>query len=101
MATISPLSLVADLASGNRASGSGPLTTIRGQIATAQARSDGWWGWFPDTINWSRVNEAAARAKALDGPPPWVLSCIFLGLAAAALSLLAARRLRTPAETER
>lgn len=101
--TINPLSLVADLGTGNRSGGDGPLTSIREYLGEAKARNDGsWWAWFPEPVNWSRVDEASIAGRPLGGgPAAWVLSVISLSIVAAALSLLAVRRLRAPAETER
>jgi len=101
--TINPLALVADLGTGNRSGGDGPLTWIRQYLGEAKARNGGsWWAWFPEPVNWSRVDAASLAGRPLGGgPAAWVLSAISLSIVAAALSLLAVRRLRAPAETER
>ena len=101
--TINPLALVADLGTGNRSGGDGPLTSIRQYLGEAKARNGGsWWAWFPEPVNWSRVDAASLAGRPLGGgPAAWVLSVISLSIVAAALSLLAVRRLRAPAETER
>ena len=101
--TINPLALVADLGTGNRSGGDGPLTSIRQYLGEAKARNGGsWWAWFPEPVNWSRVDAASLAGRPLGGgPAAWVLSAISLSIVAAALSLLAVRRLRAPAETER
>jgi ABC-type transport system involved in multi-copper enzyme maturation permease subunit len=101
--TVSPVSLVADLGSGNRASGDGPLTFVRQWIGEAKARSDeSWWAWFPETFDWDRLNQASAAGRPLGpGPAAWVLSAVALALVAAVLVVLALRHLRTPAQSER
>lgn len=48
------------------------------------------------------MDEARAAGRPLGGgPPAWVLSLVSLSAVSAGLLLLAVRRLRTPAETER
>jgi ABC-2 type transport system permease protein len=103
LVTINPFTLVADLGSGNRTGGRGPLTTIREGVAEAKARNDGsWWAWFPSRVRFTDVDEARAAGRPLGGGlPAWVLSTASLSLIALVLLLLAVRRLRTPAEAER
>jgi hypothetical protein len=102
LVTVNPLSLVADLGSGNRAGGRGPLTTIREGLAEAKARNDeSWFAWYPKRVDFSTVDEWRDAGRPLGGgPPAWVLSTGSLGLIAIALLILAVRRLRTPARSE-
>ena len=103
IATINPLVLVADLGSGNRASGQGPLSSIREMIAESKARNgSSWWAWFPERVNFAAVDEARFAGRPLGGgPAAWLLSTASLTVIAVVLLVLAVRRLRTPAETER
>jgi ABC-type transport system involved in multi-copper enzyme maturation permease subunit len=103
IATINPFALVADLGSGNRASGDGPLAAIRELLAEIKARNDNsWWAWFPKRVSFADVDEARFAGRPLGaGPAAWVLSTASLTLIAAVLVLFAIRRLRTPAEVER
>lgn len=103
MLTINPVVLVADLGSGNQAGGNGPLSAIREGLGEAKARTDNsWWAWFPEPINWRDVDEARSAGRPLGGgPPAWVMSLVSLSVVSVGLLLLAVRRLRTPAETER
>ena len=103
IATVNPFALVADLGSGNRASGDGPLAAIRELLAEIKARNDNsWWAWFPERISFSDVDEARFAGRPLGaGPAAWVLSTASLTVIAAVLIVLAIRRLRTPAEVER
>jgi hypothetical protein len=103
LATINPFTLVADLGSGNRANGDGPLSAIREALAEAKARNDSrWFAWFPKHVNFSDVDEARFAGHPLGGgPPAWVLSTASLALIAIVLVVFAVRRLRTPAEVER
>lgn len=103
LATINPFTLVADLGSGNRANGEGPLSQIREALAEAKARNDGrWFAWFPERVNFSDVDEARFAGRPLGaGPAAWVLSTASLSLIAVVLVFFAVRRLRTPAEVER
>lgn len=103
IATVNPFALVADLGSGNRASGDGPLSSIREVLAEIKARNDGsWFAWFPRRVSFADVDEARFAGRPLGaGPAAWILSTGSLTVIAAVLVLLAVRRLRTPAETER
>jgi ABC-type transport system involved in multi-copper enzyme maturation permease subunit len=103
IATVNPFALVADLGSGNRASGDGPLAAIRELLAEIKARNDNsWWAWFPERVSFSDVDEARFAGRPLGaGPASWVLSTASLTLIAALLIVFAIRRLRTPAEVER
>jgi ABC-2 type transport system permease protein len=103
LVTINPIALVADLGSGNRTSGRGPLTTIREGLAEAKARNDeSWFAWYPRRVDFSVVDEWRAAGRPLGGgPPAWVLATGSLAVIAASLLVLATRRLRTPAEVER
>lgn len=103
LVTANPFALVADLGSGNRTAGRGPLTTMREGLAEAKARNDeSWWAWYPRRVDFDVVREARAAGRPLGGgPPAWVLSTASLTLIAVVLFLLAVRRLRTPAATER
>ena len=103
IATVNPFALVADLGSGNRASGDGPLAAIRELLAEIKARNDNsWWAWFPERVSFSDIDEARFAGRPLGaGPAAWVLSTALLTLIAAVLVLFAIRRMRTPAEVER
>lgn len=103
MLLLSPLMIIVDLATGNRTAGNGPLSQMRGYLAEAKARNDGsWWAWFPDPVDFVHVNEAMRTGRPLGpGPAAWVLSLGASALFAVVLLVLAARRLRTPADTER
>ena len=103
IATINPFTLVADLGSGNRASGDGPLSNIREALAEAKARNDGrWFAWYPQRVSFADVDEARFAGHPLGGgPPAWLLSTASLTLIALVLVVFAVRRLRTPAEVER
>jgi ABC-2 type transport system permease protein len=103
IATVNPFALVADLGSGNRASGDGPLSAIRELLAEIKARNDNsWWSWFPERVSFSDVDEARFAGRPIGaGPAAWVLSTASLTMVAAVLVFFAIRRLRTPAEVER
>ena len=103
IATINPFTLVADLGSGNRASGDGPLSAIREVLAEVKARNDNsWWAWFPRRVSFNDVDEARFAGRPIGaGPAAWLLSTASLTLIAATLVALAIRRLRTPATVER
>lgn len=97
--TPNPITLVADLGSGNVTAGSGPLSAVREGLAEAKANSDDrWFAWFPDRPANGQFDGGPRR---LEGTPAWLLSAVSLGLLAGAMFLGAARRLRTPAEVER
>lgn len=103
LVTVNPFALVADLGSGNRASGNGPLTAIRESLGEAKARNDGrWFAWYPKTVDFADVRDAQFAGRPLGGgPPAWLLATVSLTLIAALLLFFAVRRLRTPAELER
>lgn len=103
IAAINPFVLVADLGSGNRASGDGPLSQIRELLAEVKSRNDNsWWAWFPKRVPFSNVNEARFAGRPIGaGPAGWVLSATSLTFIAVVLVVFAIRRLRTPAEVER
>ncbi len=97
---INPISIVADATAGEVATdGGNPLRDVRKLIVEAKSRNDdSWLAWFPD-------QDFGARFRIIDGQrtgfPAWAVGTIALTVLAGLLSLLAARRLRTPAESER
>ena len=96
---ISPLSLVADATAGENVSvGNSPLTTVREQVVRAKAENnDSWFSWFPDDTFGGQFGFLNERS----GFPAWGLATIGMTILAAGMFVLANRRLRTPAETER
>jgi ABC-2 type transport system permease protein len=96
---MSPLSIVADATAGeNVFVGQNPLSGVRQTLVTAKGKTSGsWFSWFPED---DFSADFAGRGER-SGFPAWGLGTIGLGLLAAVLFLLANRRLRTPAETER
>ncbi len=97
----SPVVLVADLASGNVTEGDGPLSSIRTGLLDAKERNGGsWFALFPDAPG-EGAGDVGDQRRPDGGVPAWLLSSLVMAALAAALFLAAARRLRTPADTER
>ena len=110
---INPIVMVSDLTASRTLTGDGPLTSVEREVAQAKATNDGWFDWFPDNpIQFNggvpqpavffpgQVDNPAAESFT-EGTPAWTLGLTFLSLVTVALFVLAARRLRTPAEVER
>ena len=100
--TANPIVLVADMAADAPADDSGgsssPLAAIDDGMASAKDQAGGaWFTWFPDEFN----NDFIVDDRSDDGVPAWVLSVASLGTLSIVMFVLAARRLRTPAEAER
>jgi hypothetical protein len=98
---INPISFVADATAGETVSGrTNPMDGIRRVLLDAKRDNDGrWLAWFPEV-------GFAGEFGFLDddertGTPAWQPGLIWLTALSGGLFLLAARRLRTPAETER
>lgn len=96
---VSPLSLVADATAGeNVYVGSNPLSATRQALVAAKGMTNNsWFSWFPkDDFSGDFGN----RGQRI-GFPGWGIGLLGLAVLAIVLFLLAQRRLRTPAETER
>lgn len=97
---LNPISIVGDATAGEGVSTNpgNPLAWARQEVSKAKAiNDDSWFAWFPDDNFRARfrlINESK-------GFPAWALGAIGLALIAGLLSMLAVRKLRTPAETER
>ena len=113
---VNPIVMVADLTASRTLTGDGPLTQVERQLAEAKTKNDGWFELFPDREGFNQVNAGNVIEPAvffpgqLDntatesfslGTPAWALALGFLGVVTVVLFVLAARRLRTPAEVER
>ena len=100
--TPNPIVLVADIvADPTTGSVSAPLGAIAEGVDTAKRENDGrWFAWFPDEAR-NDVAFVFDEGVGTGGVPAWVLSLVSLGTLAGVMFLAAARRLRTPAETER
>lgn len=99
--TINPIALVADATAGQTVDvGSNPMRVVReGVVRAKYDNDDQWLAWFPeDTF---RADFGFIQGAQRSGFPAWGLATISLGAIASVLFLLAKRRLRTPAETER
>lgn len=98
--TFNPVVLVADMSADVRTGGSSsPLAAINDGVATAKRENDGqWFAFFPDNQRNAFVFDDGTDPG---GVPAWVLSLGSLGALSGVMFVLAARRLRTPAETER
>jgi len=108
---INPIVMVSDLTASRTLTGDGPLTTVEREVAQAKTQNEGWFDWFPDNFAQpnlpqpavffpGQIDNPAAESFSL-GTPAWTLAVTFLGAVTLILFLLAARRLRTPAEVER
>ncbi len=99
--TMNPVALVADATSGETVSGvTNPMDVIRRELIRAKSDNDGgWFDIFPDDT--FRADFGFLEDNARTGFPAWGLAAASLGFVALVLFLLAKRRLRTPAETER
>jgi hypothetical protein len=97
---MNPLSIVADATAGQNVSeGGNPLREARKALFEAKANNDdSWIAWFPP-------DDFAADFRIIDGErtgmPAWLVGSLILGIVASLLSVVAIRRLRTPAESER
>jgi len=97
---VNPIAIVADATTGqNAAGGNNPLREARRLVDQAKSNSgDSWWGWFPE-------DDFGAQFRLIDGDrsgvPAWVVGSAALALLASAMSFVATRKLRTPAEVER
>jgi hypothetical protein len=100
LVAINPVAIVADATAGEIVTdGGNPLRWARQQIVTAKSNSDeSWFSWFPKD-NFGAQFRIVNGART--GFPAWAVGTIAWFLLAGALSVLAVRRLRTPAETER
>ena len=99
--TANPIAIVADATSGqnNSNQGGNPLRWTRRELVNAKSyNADAWFAWFPDDDFGAQFRNPNGNRE---GFPAWALGSLILTGAAGALSLLAIRRLRTPAETER
>ncbi|MGB8858156.1 MAG: ABC transporter permease subunit [Ilumatobacteraceae bacterium] len=98
--TFNPIAVVADATAGENATDTGnPLRWSRNELVKAKSyNGDSWVAWFP-------ADDLGAQFRILnsgrDGFPAWAVGSIILCAVAGGMSLLAIRRLRTPAETER
>ena len=97
---VNPISVVADITSGNTLTGDGnPLRWARQSLREAKVNNaDSWFAWFPDD---SFGNRFRILEPDDGGFPAWAVGTIGLALLAALMATLAVRRLRTPAEVER
>ena len=97
---LNPISIVADATAGqNVIDTSNPLRAIRrGLVEAKSANGDSWFAWFPE-------EDLGARFEIIDGKrsgvPAWLVGTIGLGVLSQLLAILAIRRIRTPAESER
>lgn len=97
---MNPLAIVADATSGQNVSeGGNPLRETRKALFEAKSNNDdSWIAWFP-------ADDFAADFRIIDGErtgmPAWLVGSLMLGVLASLLSVVAIRRLRTPAESER
>ena len=99
---VNPLSLVADATAGETVGGTtdNPMNGIRRALVEAKADNDDtWFAVFPDDSFRADFDFLADDQRT--GFPAWGIAAWSLGIVALALFLLAKRRLRTPAETER
>jgi len=98
--TFNPIAIVADATAGERVDdGGNPLRWASNELLNAKSMAgDTWFSWFPDDDFGAQFRFADEQR---DGFPAWGVGTIGLTLLAAFMSLLAIRRLRTPAETER
>lgn len=100
--TLNPYTLVADLGSGNKAGGTGPLSLWREALGYAKAENDGsWFSWFPDDANDQQHSDVGLLGRPIGGLPAWLLAAVGLSIVALVLLAFAVRRMRTPAEAER
>ncbi|MEQ1702806.1 MAG: ABC transporter permease subunit [Ilumatobacteraceae bacterium] len=97
---INPISIVADATAGNDCTeGGNPLRFARSEVVKAKSfNADSWFSWFPE-------DDFGAQFRIIsctrDGFPGWAIGVSALAVLSLLMSLLAIRRLRTPAETER
>jgi hypothetical protein len=98
---INPITMVADATAGQSVDvGSNPMRVVRTAVVRAKNdNDDSWFELFPED-NFRADFDFLGRSERT-GFPAWGLSVIYLALLANVLFLFAARRLRTPAETER
>lgn len=99
---LNPISIVGDATAEQYASNLGsnttPLGWARSEVAKAKSISDdSWFAWFPEDNFRAQFRIVNDR----EGFPAWAVGTIGLALVAGLLSMLAIRRLRTPAEAER
>lgn len=98
--TFNPIAIVADATAGERVTDTGnPLRWSRNELVKAKSFNDeSWFAWFPE-------DDFGAQFRVVNvgrqGFPAWAIGTIILAVLAGAMSLLAIRRLRTPAENER
>ena len=100
---LNPVSIVADATAGENTSligsNSDPLGWARDQIAEAKSiNDDSWFAWFPDDNFRAQFRIVNDRREGFSA---WGVGSIGLAVIAGLLSMLAVRRLRTPAEAER
>jgi ABC-type transport system involved in multi-copper enzyme maturation permease subunit len=106
--TPNPLTFVADFTAGeNVRIGSTPLRAIREVVVDAYNTNDGWFGRSKAAERFRRDSTSNNGGILIDnggnrhGFPAWVISLGTMVGLAGLLFMLACRRLRTPAETER
>lgn len=98
--TFNPIAVVADATGGEGTTdGGNPLRWSRNELVKAKSyNGDSWFSWFPEDDFGAQFRIVNGRRQ---GFPAWAMGTIILTVVAGGLSLLAIRRLRTPAETER
>ncbi len=100
---LNPISIVADATAGENSSvfvaNTNPLGWARDEVTKAYSiNDDSWFAWFPDDNFRAQFRIVNDRRE---GIPAWLVGTIGLTVVAGLLSILAVRRLRTPAEAER
>ncbi len=99
LVAVNPISIVADATAGEVVTdGGNPLREVRKFIVESKSRNaDSWFAWFPEDDFGAQFRIVNGRT----GLPAWAVGTAAWFALAAAMSTLAVRRLRTPAETER
>lgn len=93
----SPIVFVASAAAGTADRDDTPLAAIDGAVGEAWERNGrSWSAWQPD-----RAFADGGGPLRHPGSPAWPLGAAFLTVVAAGMAMVAARRLRAPAEVER